>query len=297
MAETLAPFDRALVRRHRDRAAARFGDHDFLFREIGERLLDRIDDMRRSFPVAVDLGCRTGLLADGAKGRGGIETWISADLSAAMVACAPAPNLVADEEMLPFADGSLDLVVSTLSLHWVNDLPGALIQIRRALKPDGLFLAALWGGDTLIELRDALFEAELAAHGGVSPRTSPVADLRDAGMLLQRAGFALPVVDSDLLTVTYSDALALMRDLRGMAETNATRERSRRPSSRAFLADAAARYATDHAGADGRIVASFQAIFLTGWAPAASQQQPLRPGSAKARLSDALDTTEGGSKS
>jgi NADH dehydrogenase [ubiquinone] 1 alpha subcomplex assembly factor 5 len=292
MTNSAVIFDRALVRRRRDRAAARFDSFDFLYREIGDRLLDRLDDVRRDFPTVLELGCRTGLLGRMAAGRAGIRHWISGELSPAMAALAPRPRLVLDEEFLPVAPASLDLVLSNLSLHWVNDLPGALFQIRQALTPDGLLLAAIWGGETLIELRDALFQAELAESGGVSPHVSPFADLRDAGMLLQRAGFALPVIDSDRLTVTYPDMFALMRDLRGMGEGNAVLERSKRPLSRAVLARAAARYAEEHAGPDGRVTAAFQAIFLTGWAPADTQQKPLRPGSAKTRLASAFDAEE-----
>lgn len=281
-------FDRGTVRRHRDRAATTFGDADFLFREIGERLVDRLDDTTRRFEMALDLGCHAGLLATLAQGRRGISTLISADLSPRLAARAPAPALCLDEEALPFAPASLDLALSNLSLHWVNDLPGALVQIRRALKPDGLFLGALFGGDTLKELRGVLMEAELAETGGVSPRTSPVVDLRDAAGLLQRAGFALPVADTDRLTVTYSDMFALMRDLRAMGETNAVASRLKRPTRRAVLARAAALYAARHAGADGRITATFQAIFLTGWAPDASQPKAMRPGSAAASLAEAL---------
>lgn len=285
-------FDRRAVRRHRDRAAANFGAHDFLFREIGDRLLDRLADMARRFPSALDLGCRTGLVARHLAGRGGVETLVSAELSPGMARLAPPPRLVADEEALPFAPASFDLVVSNLTLHWTNDLPGALLQIRQALKPDGLFLAALFGGETLLELRETLLGAELDLAGGISPRLSPVVDLADAGMLLQRAGFALPVIDTDLLTVTYADALALMRDLRGMGETNAAAERLRHPTRRAVLVEAAARYAARHADTEGRIVARFQVIFLTGWAPSASTPKAARRGSATHRLADALGTVE-----
>jgi SAM-dependent methyltransferase len=285
-------FDRRAVRRHRDRAAADFAAHDFLFREVGDRLLDRLADMARRFPSALDLGCRTGTLARHIAGRGGVERLVSAELSPAMARAAPPPRLVADEEALPFAPASFDLVLSNLALHWTNDLPGALLQIRQALKPDGLFLAALFGGDTLTELREALLGAELDLAGGVSPRLSPVVDLRDAGMLLQRAGFALPVIDTDMLTVTYADALALMRDLRGMGETNAAAERLRHPTRRTVLAEAAARYAARHADAEGRIVARFQVIFLTGWAPSASTPKPARRGSATHRLADAFGARE-----
>src|SRR5581483_6832098 len=209
----------------------------------------------------------------------------------AMAARAGAPVVVGDEELLPFADASFDLVISALAMHWTNDLPGALVQLRRALKPDGLLLAALLGGDTLAELRRALLEAELAETGGAHPRVSPVADVRDAGMLLQRAGFELPVVDSDVLSVSYPDLIALMRDLRGMGETNALSERPRAPTRRGVLARAAAAYPQ---APDGRIEAGFQVIFLTGWAPHPSQPKPLRPGSAAARLADALDARETG---
>jgi len=181
-------------------------------------------------------------------------------------------------------------VVSNLALHWTNDLPGALAQLRRALKPDGLLLAAMFGGETLAALRAALIEAELGETGGASPRVSPVADIRDAGMLLQRAGFELPVVDGDLITVSYADALALMRDLRGMGETNAVAERARTLTRRRVLARAAAGY--PDRDADGRIQAGFQIIFLTGWSPHESQPKPLRPGSATTRLADALGSAE-----
>jgi NADH dehydrogenase [ubiquinone] 1 alpha subcomplex assembly factor 5 len=284
-------FDRRAVRLHRDRAAARFAAHDFLFREIGERLVDRLDDVKRRFARVLDVGCRTGLLRALLDRRADIETVIGLDLSARMVARAGAPSVVGDEEMLPFADASFDLVVSNLALHWTNDLPGALVQLRRALKPDGLLLAAIFGGETLAALRAALIDAELAETGGARPRVSPVADLRDAGMLLQRAGFELPVVDGDTLSVSYPDATALMRDLRGMGETNAVAERQRSFARRAVLARAAAAYPQ---APDGRISADFQVIFLTGWAPHESQQKPLRPGSATTRLADALEASERG---
>lgn len=280
-----APFDRRAVRRHRERAAPGFDAHAFLFREVGDRLLDRLEDVRRTFPLALDLGAHDGWMAREAAGRGGIETMVSADLSPGFARQAPAPRLAADEELLPFGDASFDLALSNLSLHWVNDLPGALIQIRRALKPDGLFLASLFGGETLTELRAVLLEAELAERGGAAPRVSPTADVRDAGMLLQRAGFALPVIDTDRLTVTYPDALALMRDLRGMGETNALAERSRAPTPRAVFARAAALYAERH---PGRIEAQFDVLFLSAWAPHQSQQKAARRGSGAVGLGEAL---------
>ncbi len=288
-------FDRALLRQRRDRAAAGLRGHDFLFAEAAERLADRLDDVTRKFPVALDLGCHDGTLSRVLAGRGGIETLIQCDLSPAMARAAAgngAPTLAADEETLPFAPRSFDLIVSVLSLHWVNDLPGALIQIRRALKPDGLFLGAFLGGATLTELRTALIEAELAEEGGASPRVAPFAGLRDAGGLLQRAGFALPVADADRITVSYPDALALMRELRAMGESNTLRARRRGFTRPSTLARAAAIYGEKFAQPDGRVPASFEIVTLTGWAPHPSQPQPLKPGSATTRLADALGAEE-----
>jgi SAM-dependent methyltransferase len=208
--------------------------------------------------------------------------------------CNGLATLCCDEEWLPLAEARLDLVLSNLSLQWVNDLPGALAQIRRALRPDGLLLATVFGGETLRELRSVLMEAEGEISGGASPRVSPFVDVREAGNLLTRAGFALPVVDTDTLTVTYPDLFKLMADLRAMAETNAVRARSRRPVSRALFLRAAALYAERFADARGRLVATFQIVTLTAWTPHASQQKPLRPGSAKTRLADALKTDEVG---
>ncbi|HZD24669.1 MAG TPA: methyltransferase domain-containing protein, partial [Alphaproteobacteria bacterium] len=196
------------------------------------------------------------------------------------------------EEALPFQPGSFDLVLSALSLHWVNDLPGALLQIRGALKPDGLFLAAMLGGDTLMELREALLLAEMELTGGASPRISPMADLREAGALLQRAGFALPVADSDRLTLTYAEPFSLLRELRGLGEASAGGSRPRGFARRALFEAAARIYHERHAGPDGRIPATFEVLYLIGWAPHESQQRPLRPGSAAQRLADALDTEE-----
>ena len=295
VAEGMRVFDRRSVRAHRDRAAAGLTDHDFLLREVGERLADRLDDIRRRFPLALDLGCHGGTLARLVGGRGGIETLMQADLSPRMAAAArdeTAPAVAADEEALPFRPGCLDLVLSLLSLHWVNDLPGALTQIRLALKPDGLFLAAMLGGQTLKELRSALAEAEVAHEGGLSPRVAPFADVRDAGALLQRAGFALPVVDTETITVSYGDPLRLFRDLRGMGETNAVIARRKTLSRRETLLAAAARYRQAFVDAEGRVPATFQVIYLTAWAPDPSQPRPMRPGSARSRLADALGNVD-----
>ncbi|HYD68385.1 methyltransferase domain-containing protein [Azospirillum sp.] len=290
MPDTMTVFDRALVRRRRDRAASSpaFAEHSFLFEEIGERIADRLHDVTRGFPTALDLGSHDGVMRRVLAGQKGIETLVSCDLSPEFARRAGTPAVAADEEALPFAPASFDLVVSNLSLHWVNDLPGALVQVRRALKPDGFFCAAMLGGETLSELRRCLMEAELAVSGGASPRVSPFADVRDAGSLLQRAGFALPVVDSDTITVTYADALALMRDLRGMGETNAVLARRTVPARREMLFTAAALYAERFAEPDGRIPATFQVLYLAAWAPHESQQQPARPGSGTVPLGEAL---------
>lgn len=285
-------FDRAGVRRHRERAAAGLPAHDFLFREVAERLADRLSDVKRAFPLALDLGCHGGQLGRLLGGRGGIETLVQADLAPAMAQAAGGLAVAADEEFLPFAAGRLDLVLSVLSLHWVNDLPGALIQIRRALKPDGLFLAAMLGGETLKELREALLAAEAEVAGGAGPRVAPFADVADVGMLLQRAGFALPVVDSDTLTFSYADPFALMHEIRALGESNATLARRRQFTGRRVLQRAAELYHERFAGPDGRVPATFQVLYLTGWAPDASQQRPMRPGSAARRLADALGGQE-----
>ena len=286
-------FDRQQVRRNRDRAAdGGFADVDFLFREVADRLADRLLDVQRTFRTVLDLGCRAGAM--GAAGPA-FETLLQADLSPAMAARAHrdgAPAVAADEEWLPFAEESFDLVLSNLSLHWVNDLPGALIQINRSLKPDGLFLGAMFGGETLRELRDSLSAAEIGIRDGLSPRVSPFADLRDLGGLMQRAGFALPVIDGDTITVTYENALTLMKEIHEMGEGNAVAERSRTPLRRSVLLRAAELYHERHGLPDGRVPATFQVIYLHGWAPHESQQKPLRPGTAKNRLAAALDGTE-----
>ena len=287
----LIVFDRPAMRAKRDRAAAAAG-FDFLFAEAGERLLDRLEDIDRRFPIALDLGCRNGALGRGLAGRGGIEYLVQSDPSPLFTARTGGVRLTAEPEFLPFAPASFDVVLSVLLLHWVNDLPGALVQLRRALKPDGLLLASLLAGDTLCELRECLMEAELAEEGGVSPRVSPFAELRDLGGLLQRAGFAMPVVDSDRLTATYPDALALMRELRLMGEGNALLERRRSFSRRATLLRAAALYGERFGDAEGRIPASFEIVTLTAWAPHPDQPKPLRPGSATARLAGALGGAE-----
>jgi SAM-dependent methyltransferase len=266
---------------------------EFLFEEVAHRLVDRLDDIRRDFPVAVEIGARRGGLRPRLEGRNGIRTLVQIDASLAMIRQAAGPRLVADEELFPFATHSVDLVVSNLALHWTNDLPGALAQVRRALRPDGLLLAALIGGDSLVELRAALADAEIEAVGGLTPRLSPLVGVRDAGALLQRAGFALPVVDIDRITVSYADPLALMHDLRAMGETNATAGRPHSLTRRDVIAGAALRYAERHGDAEGRIPATFDIIHLSGWAPDASQPTPLRPGSGQVSLTQVLGDEDG----
>jgi len=249
----------------------------------------------RDFPRAVDLSARKGALREAlAASPAGqrIGMLVEADLSAAMLAGRGGPRLVLDEERLPFAAGSLDLVVSTLGLHWTNDVVGALIQIRQALKPDGLFLGAFLGGSTLTELRQALTEAEGEILGGAGSRVSPFADSRDAAGLLQRAGFALPVADVDRVSVSYEHPLRLLADLRQMGETNVLADRHPHALTRTLLARAGEIYAERFGGPDGRVAATFEIVTLTGWSPHESQPQPLKPGSAKMRLADALGTVE-----
>jgi SAM-dependent methyltransferase len=284
-------FDRALIRARRRRAAG-LGPATFLLDRTATDLAERLGTVLRRFPLALDLGT-PGEAVRVAIGRlGSVDKIVAAEALPAHGGTAAWPLVGADEEALPFRDGAFDLVVSALTLQFVNDLPGALVQIRRALKPDGLVLAALIGGDTLTELRQSFAAAESEIEGGVSPRVAPFADLRDLGALLQRAGFALPVADSDRVTVRYDSIFALMHDLRRMGATNALIDRRRAPLKRGTLLRMAEIYAERFADDDGRIRATFEIVWLSGWAPHPSQQQPLKPGSAKMRLADALGTRE-----
>jgi Methyltransferase domain len=278
-------FDRLLQRRRRSRAAA--SPANFLLEHVASELVDRLSVVLRRFDVGVDLGTPGDAVRMSLRRLGAVGTIVGADVIARSK-----PFVVADEEALPFRDSSLDLVVSGLALHFANDLPGVLTQIRRALKPDGLFLAALLGGDTLTELRQAFAEAETEIEGGVSPRVAPFADLRQLGALLQRAGFALPVIDVERVTVRYGSAFDLMHDLRRMGAANTLVARRRVPLRRMTLMQMADIYARRFADADGRIRTTFDIVWLSGWSPHPNQQQPLRPGSAKARLADALGTRE-----
>ncbi|HTW34557.1 MAG TPA: methyltransferase domain-containing protein [Rhizomicrobium sp.] len=269
-------FDRRLYAQRRARAR-----ESFLAADVGENLAQRLGAVNRRFTRALDLNSRTEVF-EAIKPFASHWTRTSPGSGA----------IVADEEALPFAEESFDLVVSALSLHAVNDLPGALAQIRRVLKPDGLFLAALFGGATLAELRAAFATGESEVLGGISPRVAPMADVRDLGGLLQRAGFALPVADSEKTTVRYGAFTTLVDDLRALGETNALAERMKYVLRRDVLAATLAAYAAHSADEDGRLSATFEVIYLTAWAPHESQQTPLRPGAARTRLADALHTEE-----
>jgi SAM-dependent methyltransferase len=290
MAQPPIVFDRALLARRRARAAA-LGPATFLLDRVADEFADRLAAVRRQFDVAVDLGTPGDALRRALAEAQNVGTVIAAAPRGGGNHQNPL-RVVADEEALPFREASLDLVVSALALQFVNDLPGTLIQIRRALKPDGLFLAALAGGETLTELRQAFAAAESEIEGGLSPRVAPFADVREMGALLQRAGFSLPVTDVDRVVVRYDSPLALMSDLRRMGATNPLAERRRTPLRRATLARLLSAYGERFADADGRVRATFEIVWLTGWTPHESQQQPLRPGAARTRLADALGTRE-----
>lgn len=269
MSENTIPviFDSNRVCLHRARAAANFSQHDFLFREMAENLCDRLTYMKRKFPVALDIGAKTGIVAEILHGRGGVEFLAQMEKTPELLARAKGIKLIADEEFLPFAENSFDLVVSAGALHSVNDLAGTLIQAQKILKPDGLFIAVLFGGETLKELRTSFEKAEIAAKGGVSPRVSPFIDVQTGGQLLQRAGFSLPVVDSEILNVEYSHPLKLMREVRGMGEANSLHDSVKSFTPCSLIMSAVDNYLQDFPSADGGITASFEFIALTGWKP------------------------------
>ena len=283
-------FDQQLLGRRRVRAAS--GEPaDFLLMRVAEDLADRLTLVQRQFSAIADIATPTDALRE-AMAASGLGFPVATEAVETLARRRAAPVVVAAPDMLPFGDASRDLVVSALGLQFVDDLPGVFVQVRRALKPDGLFLAALAGGDTLTELRQAFAEAESEIDGGLSPRVAPFADVRDIGALLQRAGFALPVTDTDRVVVRYGDVFALMRDLRAMGATNPLVDRRRVPLKRRTLLRMAEIYHDRFADPDGRIRATFQIITLSGWAPHESQQKPLKPGSAKARLAHALKAVE-----
>ena len=271
------------MRQRKRRARASFRDAAFLHTRVAADLADRLEVVPRPFPRVLALG-GGGLFSDEVRAR--------PELSARIGSILETDLDFIDPEHLPFAPGSFDLIVSPLALHWINDLPGVLIQLRLALKPDGLLLASLFGGETLHELRLSLIEAESELTGGAGPRVSPFADLQDIAGLLQRAGFALPAADRDVVTVRYGEPMKLLADLRAMGETSALRERSPRGLSRRILARAFEIYRERYSDEDNRVRATFEILTATGWSPHESQPKPLKPGSAKLRLADALNTEE-----
>lgn len=283
-------FDRALVAEHRRRAAGlNWPHHRFLFNEVAERLAERLLDINHSFSLALDLGGRDGVFGEKLIAMKKADKVIRTDLTEVMLDNRTDSAVVADEEFLPFKENSFDLIGSVLGLHWTNDLPGALSQIARSLKPNGLFLGALFGIESLQELKACLIEAESEITGGVSPRISPFTEIKDAGSLLQRADLALPVTDTDLITLKYEHPFALMHELRGLGETNALISRQKHFTQRRIMLRTAELYIENYADADGRIPATFQIIYMSGWAPHESQQKPIARGSAKANLKDYLE--------
>ena len=271
------------MRQRKRRARASFRDAAFLHTRVAADLADRLEVVPRPFPRVLALG-GGGLVADEVRAR--------PELSARIGSILETDLDFIDPEHLPFAPSSFDLIVSPLALHWINDLPGVLIQLRLALKPDGLLLASLFGGETLHELRLSLIEAESELTGGAGPRVSPFADLQDIAGLLQRAGFALPAADRDVVTVRYGEPMKLLADLRAMGETSALRERNPRGLSRRILARAFEIYRERYSDEDNRVRATFEILTATGWSPHESQPKPLKPGSAKLRLAHALNTEE-----
>ena len=285
-------FDRALLARRLRRAAPSFAQAAFLKERVSEDMLDTLSAINRSFPLALDLGARGGVFGRMLKDSpvaDKIDLLIEADLTDAML---PGAGVVLDAEALPFGDERLNLIVSGLMLHAVDDLPGLLAQALRALTPDGLFIGALFGGETLKELRACLMEAEIEARGGYGPRIAPFAESPDLIELLKRIGYAMPVVDSDRVSVSYEHPMRLLADLRRMGETNVLIERPRKGLNKAILTRMCELYAERFSDAEGRVTATFEIVTLSGWKPHESQQKPLRPGSAKMRLADALGVRE-----
>ena len=265
-------FDPDLLALRRARAARGGDEADFLRERAAAEIAERLSEVNRRFQAPVVIGPKAALFAE------------AAGLTEA--------RLLPEAEVLDLAEGEADLVIHALALHWANDPVGQIAQARRALRPDGLFLGALFAGETLWELRQALARAEVEVTGGLSPRVAPMGEIRDLGGLLQRAGLALPVADAARFTVSYESMFPLLRDLRAMGETNVMAERARRPAPRALFLRAAEIYAERFGDAEGRVPATFEIVYLTGWAPAPGQQRPLRPGSAAARLAEALGAEE-----
>lgn len=272
------------MRQRRNRCANYLDQHGFLIDWSANQIIRRLQDIKRQFPNTLQIGCRSKSIN---KNQFDIKNLYTLDIAENL-----SPDIQADEESLPFSLESFDLVISALNLHTINDLPGTLAQIKNVLKPDGLFIAALLGGETLYELRSVITDVEIEVNGGISPRVAPFADMPQMGNLMQRAGFNLPVIDSEKLTVTYDHPLKLMQDLRLMGESNTLLSRIKKATGKEFFYRVSEEYMNQFSNKNGRITATFEVIFLIGWAPHKSQQKPLSPGSAQNRLADALQTNE-----
>lgn len=293
-------FDRARVTRNRDRASSRFREYAFLKGRESTQLLERLNDTSREFERALDIGAHDGQACEALRDSGKVKQIIALESAPRMLAKLQSTGFETasmDGEKIPFPEASFDLATSVLSLHWINDLPGLLMQVRQVLAPDGLFLACLFGGGTLPELRAAMIEAESEITGGISPRLSPLPGLQDMAGLLQRAGFALPVADVERVTVRYSHPMKLLEDLKGMGEQAAFAPRDgqeRRPLSRRILARMSEIYMSRFSDPDGKVRATFEIVWLSGWAPHESQPKPLRPGSGRFSLADAVKRARDG---
>lgn len=291
MSETSSIFDRDILTLKQQRFDDKFEDYNFLHTHTLNLISERLEDITLSFENNVYIGRSLPEKAfQTLKEKGDFETLLYSDRFKSKTS--HAPFIIADDEFFPFGQGKMDLIISNLSLHQTNDLPGALIQIRKALKPDGLFIGALLGGETLWQLRQSLSHAEQQTMSGQSPRVHPFADKQQMGALMQRAGFALPVVDSEFVTVIYANIFKLMVDLRGMGETNIVSARQKTCAIPSLFHTAGKYYADNFSDQDGQLESTFEIIFLIGWAPSETQQKPLRPGSAQNRLADALGTDE-----
>lgn len=292
MVNSIEVFDRQKIRSNRKIAAPEFHNFDFLFKWGEAQLLDRLSVIHRDFQNILMLGSRqTRGFSDLIQAKYPSSHIIFSDI-AQDIFNEQKHKIICEEDMLPFAPASFDLILSNLNFQSINDLPGALLQIRKCLKPDGLLLVSMAGGETLHQLRVVLNEIEMELKNGMSPRVFPFADKQDMGALLQRAGYALPVIDSENVTVTYQTLFHLIKDLRGMGEKNTINARNKSYIGRSFFFKAAEKYKENFSEKDGRIPATFEILFLLGWAPHESQQKPLKPGSAKNRLSEALRTQE-----
>jgi len=291
MTQPVNLFDRALLKSRRERIfkQTKNKNYDYLLRYAANDIVDRTTLIKRNFPLVLNYGCHTGLLSQLMNELETMQCVISTDTVEECAQTAPRPATICDEELFPFANESFDLIVSALTLQWINDLPGTLRQIRNGLKPDGVFIAATLGSQSLCELRHCFLTAEEELYGGASPRVAPFVDVKDLGHLLQRAGFNLPVTDRDVLPVRYANAMQLMQEIKKMGAGNNLTNRHKAPSSRALFERVNELYHENFSDSDGRITATFEIVFLMGWAPHPDQQKPLRPGSGKVSLTNLFE--------